>query len=89
MSPKTKFQLLAAIAAIAAVVVTWLPPTTVAQSDSPDLERMFASVVGIVAKVPEDARTAPIIGTTRLGSGIVIDSEGLIVTMVVCAARSR
>ena len=78
MSPKTNIQLLAAIAA---VVVTWLPPITVAQSDSPDLERMFASVVGIVAKVPEDARTAPIIGTTRLGSGLVIDSEGLIVTI--------
>ena len=39
------------------------------------------SVVGIRANIPAAAKTARILGTERTGSGIVIDEQGLIVTI--------
>ena len=42
---------------------------------------MIESIVGVKAIVPSDARTAESLGNERLGSGIVIDSSGLIVTI--------
>ena len=42
---------------------------------------MVQSIVGVKAIVPSNARTAELLGTERLGSGIVIDSSGLIVTI--------
>ena len=55
---------------------------TNAQEDvDSDVQRTFSAVVGVVTQVAEDARTAQILGTRRLGSGVVIDSSGLIVTI--------
>ena len=42
---------------------------------------MVQSIVGVKAVVPSNARTAESLGTERMGSGIVIDSGGLIVTI--------
>ena len=42
---------------------------------------IFQAIVGIEAQIPNDARTARILGTQRQGNGIVIDNEGLIVTI--------
>ncbi len=39
------------------------------------------SVVGVRATIPEDARTAEILGTKRAGSGIVIAADGLVLTI--------
>jgi S1-C subfamily serine protease len=39
------------------------------------------AVVGIRADVPITARTASTLGTTREGSGVVIDSDGLVLTI--------
>jgi len=39
------------------------------------------AVVGVNAVVPDTARTARILGTERIGSGIVIDGTGLILTI--------
>ena len=39
------------------------------------------AVVGVRAVIPEDARTAPVLGTTRVGSGVVIDDNGLVLTI--------
>jgi serine protease Do len=39
------------------------------------------AVVGVHATIPPDARTAATLGTERTGSGIVIDDEGLILTI--------
>jgi serine protease Do len=78
MRVKTFLPIFVALGAISAIA---LSASSFAQAESSNVERIFASVVGIATKVPADARTAPIIGTTRLGSGIVIDSEGLIVTI--------
>jgi serine protease Do len=44
----------------------------------PDL---LDAVVRIATRVPPDARTAPYLGTERVGSGVVIDGDGLIVTI--------
>jgi S1-C subfamily serine protease len=46
-----------------------------------DLERISRSVVKLRAEVPEDAFTAGILGSQRSGSGVVIDSNGLILTI--------
>jgi S1-C subfamily serine protease len=39
------------------------------------------TVVGVHTVVPADARTAETLGTERLGSGIVIDDKGLVLTI--------
>jgi S1-C subfamily serine protease len=46
-----------------------------------DLEGISRSVVKLRAEVPEDAFTAGILGSQRIGNGIVIDSSGLILTI--------
>jgi S1-C subfamily serine protease len=56
-----------------------LPPIKAADWDSVD--ELLTAVVGIHATVPEQARTAGSLGTERVGSGVLIDSDGLIVTI--------
>jgi S1-C subfamily serine protease len=46
-----------------------------------DLGRALSSVVSLRAKVPEDAFTASILGTERAGNGVVIDENGLVLTI--------
>jgi S1-C subfamily serine protease len=46
-----------------------------------DLDRAMASVVALSAEVPEDAFTASILGTERAGNGVVINEEGLVLTI--------
>ena len=46
-----------------------------------DLEGIGRSVVKLRADVPEDAFTAGILGSQRTGSGVVINSDGLILTI--------
>ena len=46
-----------------------------------DLDRALGAVVLLRAEVPEDAFTAQILGTERLGSGVVIREDGLILTI--------
>jgi S1-C subfamily serine protease len=45
------------------------------------VDQLLSAVVGIRARVPADARTAAALGTERTGSGVVIDANGLIVTI--------
>jgi S1-C subfamily serine protease len=47
----------------------------------PDLDRIGCSVTKLRAVVPEDAFTAGILGSQRVGNGVVIDSAGLILTI--------
>ena len=47
---------------------------------APDADPL-AAVVRVSAEVPPDARTARGLGTNREGSGIVIDSSGLVLTI--------
>lgn len=46
-----------------------------------DLERALAPVVSLRAEIPEDAFTASILGTERAGNGVVIDGNGLVLTI--------
>jgi len=46
-----------------------------------DLERALGAVVLIRAEVPEQAFTAGILGTERLGNGVVIRDDGLVLTI--------
>ena len=44
------------------------------------IDTLMRSIVSITATIPDDARTALNLGTKRLGSGVVLDTNGLIVT---------
>ncbi len=46
-----------------------------------DLAAAFDAMVALRAEIPEDAFTAPILGTERTGSGVVIRADGLILTI--------
>jgi S1-C subfamily serine protease len=46
-----------------------------------DLDRALDAVVVLHARVPEDAFTAGTLGTERLGNGIVIGPDGLVLTI--------
>ena len=55
--------------------------SAVGADDGKSVEEQLTAVVGVFATVPEHARTAAALGTERFGSGVVIDSSGLIVTI--------
>jgi S1-C subfamily serine protease len=46
-----------------------------------DLEKINQSVTKLRADIPEDAFTAGILGSQRIGNGVVIDSSGLVLTI--------
>ena len=46
-----------------------------------DLDAVASAVVPVVAEIPSDAFTAQILGTEREGSGVLIDADGLILTI--------
>ncbi len=46
-----------------------------------DLDAVLDSVVALRAEIPEDAFTAPILGTERAGNGVVIGDDGLVLTI--------
>ena len=63
-----------------AVMLTWgainaRAAEVVAEGD------VIQSVVGISAIIPKDARTAEHLGVLRSGSGVVIDDDGLVLTI--------
>src|SRR5918999_4161909 len=46
-----------------------------------DLDGALEAVVQLRAEIPEDAFTAQILGTERIGNGVVIRDDGLILTI--------
>ena len=46
-----------------------------------DLDRALSAVVGLRARVPEDAFTAATLGTERIGSAVLIRESGLLATI--------
>src|SRR3954466_11279457 len=46
-----------------------------------DLDTALDSVVQLRAEIPEDAFTAQILGTERIGNGVVIRDDGLVRTI--------
>lgn len=60
---------------ILAAIVAIAPSAWAAESE------ILQAVVGIAASIPSDARSAESLGTERIGSGVVIDDEGLVLTI--------
>ena len=46
-----------------------------------DLDSALSAVVALEARVPSDAFTAGVLGTERLGNGVVVGPSGLVLTM--------
>jgi S1-C subfamily serine protease len=46
-----------------------------------DLQRALAAVVALRVEIPEDAFTASLLGTERTGNGVVINDDGLVLTI--------
>lgn len=69
------------LSVLAAASVAFLQPGPPAQATQPATQKMLSSIVQISATVPVEARTAQTLGTERGGSGVVIDDEGLVVTI--------
>ena len=46
-----------------------------------DLGAAFDAAVMLRTEIPEDAFTAPLLGTERAGNGVVIRADGLILTI--------
>lgn len=54
---------------------------TPAAAQRADVDAVLAAVVRLDAAVPDTARTAGALGTSRSGSGVVIDDDGLVLTV--------
>ncbi len=65
------------IGIIFAMLIAWSGPAYADQT----AEEILKAVVKIQSVIPKDAHTASTLGTEREGSGVVIDSEGLILTI--------
>ncbi|MGE0153349.1 MAG: S1C family serine protease [Reyranellaceae bacterium] len=63
------------VGSLAFLAALCLPPLSQAQTAPP------GPVLGVSSKVPEEARTARTLGIERSGSGVVIDGDGLVVTV--------
>ncbi len=64
--------------------IEWrVPPEVEPREDAYgfDVERALSAIVGIRTVVPVDAFTAEILGTERTGNGVVIRSDGVILTI--------
>ena len=46
-----------------------------------DLDAMLSSLVSVRSQVPENALTAPVLGTERMGNGVVIGDRGPVLTI--------
>ena len=46
-----------------------------------DLRETLRGVVSLRTRIPDDALTAPVLGTERSGHGVVIDQQGLVLTI--------
>lgn len=68
-------------ASLALILALAAPATRAQGAATLDVGRLLAAVVGLEVEVPENARTAERLGTRRSGSGVVIDSDGLVVTI--------
>ena len=72
----------------------WAPDLATAQEKKHEVELadILCAVVMARSEVPADARTATSLGTQRVGSGGVIDAEGLVLIighLILEAARTK
>ena len=89
--PASPFMSRALAVALAFMVLgplAWAPPATAAnpplspaQQQMQALSRASAAVVGIKTTATEGARSVRTLGRQRVGSGVVIDADGLVLTI--------
>lgn len=75
------FRSVIAAAAAVALVAAVIGAKPAAGETKPGLEDVLDSIVLVVAEVPDTARTAGALGQRRVGSGVVIASDGLVLTI--------
>ncbi|MDH3451763.1 MAG: S1C family serine protease [Gammaproteobacteria bacterium] len=75
---------------LSVVAVTLLSSALWADDGGEHVPELLGGIVGVRTQVPDTARTARTLGTERIGSGVLIDSNGLIVTIgyLILEARS-
>jgi S1-C subfamily serine protease len=66
---------------VACVLILSQPGAAPAGAAEASPAERLAAVVHVRAEVPRDARTADTLGTERRGSGVVIDADGLVLTV--------
>ncbi len=71
----------AALLLAAAVGTTDAPRAAASDDAPPPTPEVLSAVVRLTAEVPANARTAGFLGIEREGSGIVIDDDGLVLTI--------
>ena len=54
-----------------------------------DVADVMAGIVGVKAQINAEARTAEVLGTERFGSGVVIDANGLVLTIGYLVLEAR
>lgn len=67
--------------AVPAVILTLLSSGLSADDSDTQVPELLGGIVAVEAQVPHAARTARTLGTERAGSGVLIDTNGLIVTI--------
>lgn len=66
---------------LTAVILAAMLHTVPLRADLPIAKHYLSAVVKVTSEVPATARTAAALGTRREGSGIVIDDNGLVLTI--------
>ncbi len=79
------FHRLAATLVLVLALLLVSPPSLFAAptpgTGEPEAATLFSAIVKVATKVPADARTARTLGPEREGSGVVIDGNGLVLTI--------
>lgn len=68
-------------ALLSALVFAFAPPKEIALAQGPSIDDIVSGVVRVKADIDPEARTRRNLGRQREGSGIVIDSNGLVLTI--------
>ncbi len=66
---------------LAGAALVFALPVTAARPQSPTLEQLLSGVVHIRTQITPDGRTAENLGREREGTGLVIDDNGLVLTI--------
>jgi S1-C subfamily serine protease len=81
MRDRLRFAVSGACRLLTGVVLIIASPIASVQAQSPTLEQLLSGVVHIRTQIAPDGRTTENLGREREGTGIVIDSNGLILTI--------
>ncbi len=65
----------------AAMIIAGAAAWAAEDDGTPDPRDLLQALVGIETDIPDDARTAEILGTHREGNGVIIDEDGLVLTI--------